>query len=99
MKHNHQVNLSLQVVPINTTDSYPIIDRAIEAIQESGVKHLVGPFSTSMEGSLSEIMEVVERAKNASLAAGAGELVLNIQVHLKAGEGVFMEEKVRGEGS
>lgn len=96
MKHPHQVNLSLQVVPINTTDSYPIIDQAIEVIQASGVKHIVGPFSTSMEGSLSEILAVVERAKNASLEAGAGELVLNIQVHLKAGEGVFMEEKTKG---
>lgn len=94
MKHNHQVNLSLQVVPINTTDSYPIIDRAIEVIQASGVRHIVGPFSTSMEGSLSEIIEVVERAKNACLAAGAGELVLNIQVHLKAEGGVSMEEKI-----
>lgn len=94
MKHPYPINLSLQVVPINTTDSYPIIDRAIEEIQASGLKHLLGPFSTSMEGYLSDIMEVVERAKNASLAAGAGELVLNIQVHLKAGEGVYMEEKI-----
>lgn len=94
MKHPYPINLSLQVVPINTMDSYPIIDRAIEVIQASGVKHLVGPFSTSMEGSLAEILEVVEQAKNASLAAGAGELVLNIQVHLKAEEGVSMEEKI-----
>ncbi len=95
MKHPHQVNLSLQVVPINTTDSYPIIDRAIEAIGASGARHIVGPFSTSMEGPLEALLEVVEKAKNASLTAGASELVLNIQIHLKKNEDVVMQDKIK----
>ena len=87
------VNLSLQVIPVNISDSYPIIDEAIRVIQDSGIKHRVTPFSTVMEGSMNEVMQVVEKAKDASFKAGADELVLNIQVHMKKDKNVSMEEK------
>lgn len=86
-------NLSLQVVPINETNAYPIIDEAIKVIQDSGTRHLVQPFSTIMEGELSQLIDVVLQAKDAALHAGAKELLLNIQVHLKKDESVSMNEK------
>lgn len=87
------VNLSLQVVPINIENAYPIIDEAIYAIQKSGVKHEVQPFATLMEGELDTLLEAVKQAKDAALTAGAGELILNIQVHLKKDRDVALEEK------
>jgi uncharacterized protein YqgV (UPF0045/DUF77 family) len=87
------VNLSLQVVPINTENAYPIIDEAIYAIQRSGVKHEVQPFATLMEGELEQLLEIVKQAKDAALKAGAEELILNIQVHLKKDRAVHLEEK------
>lgn len=90
---NKNVNLSLQVVPINTEEAYPIIDEAIYAIQRSGVKHEVQPFATLMEGELPLLWQAVLDAKEAALAAGAEELVLNIQVHLKKDKDVALTDK------
>lgn len=87
------VNLSLQVVPINTEDAYPKIDEAIYAIQRSGVKYEVQPFATLMEGELGALWQAVLDAKEAALNAGAEELILNIQVHLKKDKDVALSDK------
>ncbi len=86
-------NLSLQVVPINEQNAYPIIDEAIRVIQESGTHYVVQPFSTIMQGELSRLLEVVLEAKDAALDAGANELILNIQIHLKKDSSVSFGEK------
>lgn len=90
---NRHVNLSLQIVPIGTKNSYQAIDAGIEVIRNSGILYEVGPFSTTMEGDLNQIWEIVNRAKNASLEAGAEELLLNIQIHMKKDNSVSMTEK------
>lgn len=87
-------NLSLQVIPVNEANAYPIIDEAIRVVQESGVKYKVQPFSTIMEGELSRLLEIVVAAKEAAMNAGGDELVLNIQVHLKKNQDVRFEDKI-----
>ena len=94
-KKNKTVNLSLQVVPINESNAYPIIDEAIKVIQNAGIKHEVQPFSTIMEGELEELLKIVVEAKNAALSAGADELLLNIQVHLKKEQSVAFKDKTQ----
>lgn len=88
------VNLSLQVVPVNTQDAYPIIDAAIEAIRGTGVRYEITPFATIMEGPWEQLMEAVEEAREAALKAGAEEVLLNLQIHLKKGKDVRFEDKV-----
>ncbi len=89
------VNLSFQLVPVNEKNAYPIIDEAIAVIQASGVRYKVTPFATILEGELSELLQIVIEAKEAALTAGAEELLLNIQIHLKKGESVAFEDKTR----
>lgn len=94
MEHTPKnVNLSLQVIPVNTERAYPIIDEAIYAIQRSGLRYEVQPFATLLEGQLEDVLAAVLAAKDAALSAGAEELVLNIQIHLKKGEDVAFEDK------
>jgi len=93
--NKNNVNLSLQVVPIDSTNSYDIIDAAIHTIQASGMRHKVQPFSTIMEGELEALLKVVLAAKEAAINKGASELLLNIQVHLKNGEDVAFEDKTK----
>ena len=88
-------NLSLQIIPVNTADAYPIIDAAIHVVQASGFKYEVQPFATLLEGPLNEIMEVAMRAKDAALEAGGEELVVNIQLHLKKNKDVHFEDKTQ----
>ncbi len=89
------VNLSLQIIPVNSADAYPIIDAAIKVVQESDLKYEVQPFATLLEGPLNEVMEVAMRAKDAALEAGGEELVINIQLHLKKDKDVHFEDKTQ----
>lgn len=89
------INLSLQIIPINTANAYPIIDAAINVVQDSGLKYEVQPFATLLEGPLDEVMEVAMQAKDAALEAGGEELVVNIQLHLKKDKDVHFEDKTK----
>ncbi|MEO1049448.1 MAG: thiamine-binding protein [Bacteroidota bacterium] len=87
--------MSIQIVPkTEKADYYPIIDEAIEAIKASGLKHMVTPFSTVIEGSYDELMELARLAQQKCLEAGANELLVNIQLHLKQNADVTFEEKI-----
>lgn len=89
------VNLSLQIIPVNAADAYPIIDAAIHVVQASDVKYEVQPFATLLEGPLEEVMTVAMQAKEAALQAGGEELVINLQLHLKKNKDVHFEDKTR----
>lgn len=88
-----QVNVAVQLVPINTTDSYAIVDKAIELIKESGLKYEVGPFSTSLEGSMEELMDLIYKIREVGFEAGADELLINLQIHTKRGQDVRASDK------
>lgn len=57
------VNLSLQVLPIVPEERvYPVVDKVIEFISQSGVKYIVSPSETTMEGELDTLLEIVKKA-------------------------------------
>lgn len=88
------VNLSLQVLPkVPEEATYAVVDEAIKVIQESGIKHLVGPMETTMEGELDTLWEVVKKAQDACIKAGASRVMSIIKIDYKQ-EGVTMEEKI-----
>ena len=59
------INVSLQVLPsVPEERVYPVVDKVIEMIKESGVKYEVGPMETTMEGDLDTLLEIVKRHKN-----------------------------------
>ena len=62
MTEKRTMNVSVQVLPL-VEDAYPIVDKAIEAIQASGVKYEVGPLETTLEGDdLDQLIEVAKAA-------------------------------------
>ena len=89
------INASIQVIPKSTQkDYYPLIDRAIEVIKESGLKYLVTPMETVIEGPYQEVMATMERAQHAALNAGADELIVSIKLHIRKDADVSFEEKI-----
>ena len=45
----HLITLGIQIVPKSAShDSYNLIDRAIDYIQQSGVKYKINPFETTV---------------------------------------------------
>lgn len=93
MKQN--INLAIQILPKSKgLDAYAIIDKAIEAIQQSGLKYLVCPFETVIEGPYDEVMKVVEDAQQACFKAGAEELIVNLKIQRGNEHSVSIEDKI-----
>ncbi len=88
-------NLSLQVIPINQENAYGVIDQALLLIKKSGIKHIVGPFSTSLEGELDVLMNLVDQIRKTCFEAGANELILNMQLHLHKNKDASFEDKIQ----
>ncbi|WP_025683226.1 MTH1187 family thiamine-binding protein [Paenibacillus maysiensis] len=74
--------LSIQVIPKtpNNEDSYAYVDKAIEVIQRSGVKHQVNPLDTTMEGELDELLKVVKDMHEALTKAGSPSVISQIKI-------------------
>lgn len=93
---NHKINAGLQVVPhAKNLQLYPIIDEAIKVIQNSGLRYIVTPMETVIEGYYDEVLEVVKKAQEAALASGAQELVVTLRLHIKKDSDVSFEEKTQ----
>ena len=87
------INLSLQVIPKVDGDVYAVVDHAIQVIQESGVKYEVGPMETTMEGELDVLLEIVKKAQDACIAAGATRVMTIVKIDYVPG-GVTIGEKI-----
>lgn len=72
---------------------YPTVDKVIELIKNSGVKYIVGPMETTMEGELDELLEIVKKAQKVCTDAGAKRVVSVVKIDYST-EGVTMDEKV-----
>jgi uncharacterized protein YqgV (UPF0045/DUF77 family) len=88
-------NVSLQVLPnVSEKDLYPVVDKVIDLVRESGVKYVVGPMETTMEGELRLLLEIVEKAQEICLRNGATRIVSVVKIDYKAG-GVTIDEKIQ----
>lgn len=90
----HTVHVAIQIVPVSREHPYPIIDKAIEVIEQSGVDYRVGAMETVMEGPYDKLMEIAKRAQQACLDAGADEVVVTMKVHAKRSGNVSWDEKL-----
>jgi uncharacterized protein YqgV (UPF0045/DUF77 family) len=92
---SHIANVALQILPkAEGKEIYAIIDKAIEVIQQSGLKYKVCPFETVMEGPYEKILSVVEDAQQACFKAGATEVLVYVKIQRRPNADVFLEEKI-----
>jgi uncharacterized protein (TIGR00106 family) len=90
-----QVNVALQVVPASKeTHPYAIVDRAIEIIEQSGIRFKVCPFETVMEGDYDTIMQLIKTIQEECLIAGADSMLTYIKVQVRKDQDVTLEEKI-----
>lgn len=91
---NYLVTIGIQIVPKSQAqETYYLVDKAIEVIQNSGIKHQITPFETVMEGRYQEIMEICRTAEQAVLDAGADECLVYYRIHYRKDADVSFEEK------
>jgi uncharacterized protein (TIGR00106 family) len=90
-----KVNLSLQVIPIAPDELvYPVVDKVIAMIAESGSTYEVGPMETTIEGELDELMEIVKKAQYICVREGAARVISMVKIDYKP-EGVTIDEKIK----
>ncbi len=94
--HNYIVNASIQILPV-VTDKHPYewVDEAIAAIQRSGIKHEIGPFTTVLEGTYAEVMQVIEEVNEHLYSLGCSEWISSIQVQVRSEGDITGEEKIK----
>ena len=87
-------NVSLQILPIVPEgDAYTVVDKVIDLIRESGVKYVVGPMETTMEGDLNLLMDIVIKAQELCFTIGAKRVISVVKIDYKPA-GVTIEEKI-----
>lgn len=88
------INLGIQIVPKSKThDAYELVDKAIEVIQQSGVRYEVTPFETVMEGTEDNLMAIARKAQEAVLHAGADEVLVYYRIQIRKDKDVTLVEK------
>jgi uncharacterized protein YqgV (UPF0045/DUF77 family) len=93
---NYNINLAIQVLPLHTAqeEAYSIIDKAIEVIKRSGLKHVVCPFETVIEGSYTEVMKLVDDIQDACKDSGAKSLLINMKLHRSFEKNMAIDDKI-----
>lgn len=90
----NEINVSLQVLPsVSDERLYPVVDKVIEYIASTGVKYVVGPMETTMEGDLDTLLEIVKKAQYICTQEGASRVVSVVKIDYKS-EGVTINEKI-----
>ena len=87
-------NLSLQILPMVPQDQvYSVVDKVINLIQASGLPYVVGPMETTIEGDLDSLLDLVKKAQQACVEAGANRIVSVVKIDYSP-VGVTIDEKI-----
>ncbi|NLX02980.1 MAG: thiamine-binding protein [Syntrophomonadaceae bacterium] len=87
-------NLSLQILPMVPQDQvYSVVDKVITLIQASGLPYVVGPMETTIEGDLDSLLDLVKKAQQACVEAGANRIVSVVKIDYSP-DGVTIDEKI-----
>ena len=83
------------VTPIVGDDLRPYVDAAVDEVKKSGLKYEVDAMSTTIEGDLQQVINVIQKAHDAVKQKGADRVLTEIRIDDRA-EGVSIEEEVEG---
>jgi uncharacterized protein YqgV (UPF0045/DUF77 family) len=89
------INASIQIVPlIANEEAFPVIDTAIGLIQQSGLKHLVGAFETTLEGEYEAVQQLLKRLHDFCYSQKEVHFLLYTKLHVCGGEDIKIEDKI-----
>jgi len=74
--------ISIQIIPKtkNGESVIPYVDEAIKVIDESGVKYEVHPLETTMEGELTELMNIIEKMNARMIEMGSSNVISQVKI-------------------
>lgn len=90
------ITISFQVLPgglADLGDTYAAVDAAINVVQRSGLRYVVGPMETTLEGPYDQVMALIKDAQDAVLGAGASRLITYIKIDYNP-QGSTIDQKI-----
>ncbi|HLP51439.1 MAG TPA: thiamine-binding protein [Chitinophagales bacterium] len=88
------INASIQVVPLTQIDhAFPVIDKAIALIQQSGLKYTVGAFETTIEGEYEPVQQLIRTIEDFCYAQPDIQFLVYKKMHVHGGGNVLVESK------
>lgn len=92
----NNINVALQILPsgLPKEKAYEIVDEAIKVIAASGLKYLVCPFETVIEGPYDKVMQTLDAAQEAAFEAGAEDMLVYIKVQRSKSKDVAIDDKI-----
>lgn len=78
-------SIAIQVLPHVQAqeDTRRIVDAVIAHLQASGLRCVVGPFETTLEGDLDQLMELVKDCQHICIQAGAPSVMSYVKISYK----------------
>ncbi|MFJ7933354.1 MTH1187 family thiamine-binding protein [Sporosarcina sp. NPDC096371] len=85
--------VSIQIIPKmpNGEDVIPLVDAAIAVIDEAGVPYQVSPLETTMEGDLTELLEIVQKMNERMIEKGSLSIISQVKIFYKP-DGASMDK-------
>ena len=79
-------SVAIQVLPtLPDKELVPVVDKVIEYIQSQGLKTVVSPFETTIEGDYDKLMEIVKQCQYVACEAGAPGLMTYVKINFNPG--------------
>ncbi len=95
-----EASIAIQVLPQKQTlpekELIRIVDQVISYIQSTGLKHVVCPFETVVEGPLPELLKIVEKSQQICIEEGADSVYSYVRIaYAPSGKGVLsIDDKI-----
>lgn len=90
-------SIAIQILPFMDSDAETVrvVDAVIQRIQESGLNYSVGPFETTVEGDMEELMDLAKEALAIAAREGAPSSALYLKCFYKPqGHLLTIDEKI-----
>ena len=73
---------------------YELVDKAIDAIKQTGLKYEVCPFETVVECNYNELPVLLEKVHDACEKAGTEKMLTNLKIQINFEKEVTIEDKM-----
>lgn len=91
----NSINVAIQALPeVEGKIRYEVVDKAIEAIRDTGLHYQVCPFETVVECRFEELPGLIEKVHDACYMAGAGKMLMNLKIQTNFTEDVTIADKM-----
>ncbi len=96
MMERPQASIAIQVLPQSVAgdEILKIVDKVIAYIKSTGLKSVVGPFETVIEGDLEKLMDIAKECQLMCIREGAASLLTYMKIAYNPNGGTWsIDEK------